>query len=155
VGIEQHFVALRRVGLNHKGSTGAELQMRGENLAPDTTYHQVLFAPVELEGFAQLEVERNEGFVDRCATIGTPTPDELGNAAVGACESGRLQFTKKFQRRAQIPLRATAICFQRLEESRRIGCDLDVRVLPFVLRLGTFRCPQPSFDGVPAIPRLP
>ncbi len=129
--------------------------MRGENLAPDATNDQVLFAPVELEGFAQFEVERDEGLADRRAAVGPPAPDELGDPAVGARESGRLQFTKQLQRGAPIPLGAAGIRFQCLDEARRIRRYLDVRVLPFVLRLGPFRCPQPTLDGVTAIPRLP
>ena len=101
----------------------------------------MLFAPVELEGFAQLEVERNEGFTDGCTAIGPPAPDELGDPAVGAGESGSLQFAKEFQRSAPIPFRATGIRFQCLDQARRIRRDLDVRVLPFVLRLRPFRCP--------------
>jgi hypothetical protein len=89
------------------------------------------------------------------AAIGPPAPDELGDPAVGAGKAGRLQFAEEFQRGAPIPFRTTGIGFQGLDELRRIRRNLGVRVLPFVLRLRAFRCPQPALDGVPAIPRLP
>ena len=155
VRIEQHFVALRWVGLNHESPTGAELQMRGKDLAPDAANDQVFFAPVKLEGFAQLEVERDIGFADCGTTISPPASDELGDPAVGAGETGRLQLTKEFQRGAPIPLWPTGIRFQCLDETRCIRRNLDVWVLPFVLRFRPFRCPQPALDGVPAISCLP
>ena len=56
MGIEQHLVALRRVGLNDEGPAGTQLQVGHQHLAPDAADHQAFFAPVELEGFAQLEL---------------------------------------------------------------------------------------------------
>ena len=61
MGVEQHLVALRRVGLQDEGTAGAQLQVRGQNLAPDAADDQMLFAPVELEGFAQFELQRDIG----------------------------------------------------------------------------------------------
>ena len=84
MGGEQHFVALRRVGLHDEGATGAELQVRSEYLAPDPADDQVFFAPVELEGFAQLEVQRDIGFAERRPALGAPAPDEFGDPAVVA-----------------------------------------------------------------------
>ena len=43
----------------------------------------------------------------------------------------------------------------RSDAEGRIRRNLDVPVLPFVLRLRTFRSQQPPVHGVPAIPRLP
>ena len=127
----------------------------GEDLAPDATNDQALFAPVELKGFAQFEVEWDESFADRCAAISPPAPDEFGDPTVGAGESGGLQFSEEFQRSAPVPFRTASVRLPCLDQARGIRRDLDVRVLPFVLRLRPFRCPHPAFDGVPAIPSLP
>ena len=51
VGVEQHFVALHRVRLDDKRLAEAQLEVRGHDLAPDATDHQVFFAPVELVRF--------------------------------------------------------------------------------------------------------
>ena len=141
VGIEQHLVTLRRVGLNDERPTGTKLQVRSEYLPPHPANDQMLFAPVKLKGFAQLEMERYKGLADRRTPIGPPAPDEFGDPAVGAGESGGLQFAKQFQCCAPIPFRTASIRLQCLDQARRIRGNLDVRVLPFVLRLRPFRCP--------------
>ena len=155
VGGEQHFVALRRVGLHDEGATGAELQVRRQYPAPDPANDQMFFAPVELEGFPQFEVQRDIGFADRCAAVGPPAPDEFGDPAVVAGESPCLQFAEEFQGAAPIPFRAVRISLQGLDELRRIGRNLGVRVHSPVFRLGAFRRLEPAFDGIPAVARLP
>jgi hypothetical protein len=65
VGIEQHLVALAGVGHQHKGAACAELQVGNQQLSPDAANHQPFLAPVELEGFAQRELERHEGAARR------------------------------------------------------------------------------------------
>ena len=78
--------------------------MRRQDLAPDAADDQVLFAPVELEGFAQFELQRDIGFADRRAAVGPPAPDEFGDPAVVAGEAGCLQFAEQFQRACADPV---------------------------------------------------
>ena len=41
-----------------RSSTGAEFEVGRQYLAPDAANQEVFLAPVELEGFSQLEFER-------------------------------------------------------------------------------------------------
>ena len=144
VGVEQHLVALRRVGLHHECPARAQLQVRRQDLPPDPADHQPLFAPVELECFAQLESQRNVGFDLGLPTLRPPAPDELGDPAVVAAKARRLQLAEQLQRRAPVPRRASRIGFQRLGQLRRERRQLGVRRRsPPVLRLRPLRRLQP------------
>ncbi|GAB1369699.1 hypothetical protein MASR1M42_22510 [Azonexus hydrophilus] len=54
VRIEQHLVTLRRVGSNDERPTGTKLRAKRASSAT-LANDQMLFAPVKLKGFAQLE----------------------------------------------------------------------------------------------------
>jgi mannose-1-phosphate guanylyltransferase/mannose-6-phosphate isomerase len=47
--------------LQDEGAAGTQLQVRGQNLAPDAADNQMLFAPVELKGFCGRKALGNEG----------------------------------------------------------------------------------------------
>lgn len=81
VGIEQHLVALGRVGDHPECTTGAQLQVRYLYPPVDATDHQVFVTPVKLECFPQLKLERHEG-VRRLAFTHPPAADESGQLAV-------------------------------------------------------------------------
>ena len=87
VGIKQHFVALRGIGRNHEGSIGAEFEVGRQDLAQEATDQEMLFTPVELEGFAQFEFERNIGVDRHGSAFDSPMPDKFSNAAVVACKT--------------------------------------------------------------------
>ena len=89
MGVKQHLMTLRRVRLQNESAAGAKLQVGGENLAPDATNDQVLFAPVKLKGFAKLESERDISF-DLCLpATHSPASDKLGYPTVVARKAGR------------------------------------------------------------------
>ena len=89
VGIEQHLVALARIGHQPERAAGAQLQVRHLHAPVDAADHQPLFAPVELERFAQCERQRHEG-VRRLAFAPTPVADEVGDAGCSRRRSRRL-----------------------------------------------------------------
>jgi len=108
-------------------------------LAPDTANQQMLFAPVELKGFSQLELERYVG-VDYCGSaFDSPAPNEFGDAAVVAGKACRLDFFKQFQCAAPIPFRAVGIGFQGFDKLRCVWRNLGVVTLTPIFRLYTFR----------------
>ncbi len=74
------------------GATGAQLQVSDDHFGPDATGYQMIFAPVELEGFAQVEFERNVGFDQRLAPVFPPAPDELTDPNGTAVKASGLQF---------------------------------------------------------------
>ena len=83
VRIEQHLVALARVGHEPEGSAGTQLEVRDLHAVVDAADHQALFAPVELEGFAEFEGQRHKGLGgDRLAFALAPRAHEVGDAAV-------------------------------------------------------------------------
>lgn len=80
VGVEEHFVPLARIGDEHEGATGAELEVCDLNPTVDAANDETFFAPVKLEGFAEFEFEWNKtsaGFGFAASTL--PPPDEFGD----------------------------------------------------------------------------
>ena len=103
VSVKEHFVALAGVGHQPEGPTGAQLQVRHLQTTVDAADHQTFFAPVELEGFAQLERQRHEGaWRTRFATALTPGADEVGHARVASAIA--LGLDLRVQRPAAAPL---------------------------------------------------
>lgn len=98
MGIEQHFVALRRVGLNDERLAITELQVRYRQLSPHATDDQMLFAPVELVRFSRGKLHGYKRFGDGSAASFPPLADELGDPAVIAVESQLLQFGEASRR---------------------------------------------------------
>jgi hypothetical protein len=83
MGVEEHFVALCRVGHQPEGAAGAEFDVCDFDAPAQAADKYVLTAPVELEGFAQGKAERNIGRtlgvgIDFCL----PAPDESADAAI-------------------------------------------------------------------------
>ena len=62
VGIKQHFVALTGVGHQPEGPAGAQFHVRDLHAPINAAHDQAFFAPVELKGFAQIELQGHEGF---------------------------------------------------------------------------------------------
>jgi len=125
VGVEQHLVTLARVGDQHEGSARTQLQVRHQKLPPDPADHQPLFAPVELERFAQLEPQRHKSARRRVrARLHTPVADEIGQDRVTAGIALRFQFRVKRLRRTPVALRAPRIGFQRLQQRTVEGVHL-------------------------------
>jgi hypothetical protein len=83
VGIEQHLVALARVGHQPERPAGAQFHVRHLQPLVLPANDQRLFAPVELEGLTQLEAQRHVGIANLdTATLGAPLPDVVGQPAV-------------------------------------------------------------------------
>ena len=79
VCVEQHLVALARIGHEPEGPRCTQLQVRDLHAVVDAAHHQTLFAPVELEGFAEFEDQRHEGAgADELALLVAPLADEVG-----------------------------------------------------------------------------
>jgi hypothetical protein len=85
VGVEEHFMALLRVGREVKGASGAQLGVGGQDLAIDAADERALFAPVELDSFAEFELELDEGGLEVFAAVVAPAPDILGDAGTLVC----------------------------------------------------------------------
>ena len=89
VRIEQHLVALARVRHEPERTARAQLHVRELQPPVDATDHEPLFAPVELERFAEFEGEWHEGLAAGDATLlGPPVTDEVREAGVTAFVSG-------------------------------------------------------------------
>ncbi len=110
VGIEQHLVALARVGHQPERPRGAQLHVRDLHPVVDAAHHQPLLAPVELERLAQLEGQRYEG-VD-CSPLAlalAPGPNEVGHPRVAAVAAGPLDLGIQRLGRAPLALRAPGV----------------------------------------------
>ena len=85
MGVKQHFMALVGIGHQPEGAGGAQLHVGELDLAEDAADDESFLAPVELEGFAQAEGQRDVGRAGgHCASLTTPGPDEGGDTAVAA-----------------------------------------------------------------------
>jgi hypothetical protein len=83
VGIKQHFMALAGVGHQPEGAAGTQLHVGDLHAVVDAAHHHAFFAPVELEGLTQVELQGHECF-DVFASAGAPGTDVVGDAGVAA-----------------------------------------------------------------------
>jgi hypothetical protein len=127
MGVEQHFVALRRVRLNDERLAIAKLQVRHHQLPPDAADDQMLFAPVELVRFSRGKLQGYERFGDGYAATFSPLADELGDPAVIAVKPQELQLGMKLQGRSSVSHRTACVRFQHLDQTLGKGRDLGFR----------------------------
>ena len=113
MGIEQHFVALTRVGHEPERTTGAQLEVRYLHAPVDAPDHQPLFAPVELKRFAQFKLKGHEG-LRRLAFAPPPIADESGQLAVAARVALRPDLRKQRLRSTPVLFGTVGIGFERL-----------------------------------------
>jgi hypothetical protein len=85
----------------------------------------MLFAPVELEGFARLELERHIGF-DQAAPPSPPAPDELGDPAVAPSKPAAVTSPNSFSAVRRSRWDAVHPLPGHLDELRRERRDLGV-----------------------------
>ena len=101
VGVEQHLVALARVGYQPERPAGAQLHVRHLQPVIDPTDHQALFAPVKLVSFAHLKSERHERTRRyRPALFSPPLADKIRQPRIAAVVAGRLELGVKCLGRA-------------------------------------------------------
>src|SRR3989338_867169 len=93
VGVEQHFVAVARVGYQPERTAGAQLEVRYLQASVDAANDQALFAPVELERLAQLELQRHKGTWSLACTP-SPVADESSELAVATLIAFRFDLRK-------------------------------------------------------------
>ena len=154
VGIEQHLVALARVGHKPERPAGAQLHVRDLRAVVDAADHQTFLAPVELERLAQLEAQRHEG-IGRCSLpfALAPRPDEVGHARVAAVVATGLDLGVQRLGCAALVLGPPRVSLQRLLE-RVVECRELVRLLAApVLRRAIDLAVQPLRHRVARQPR--
>ena len=144
MSIEQHFVALARVGYQPECTAGTQLEVRHLHASIDAANHQTLFAPVELKRFAQCKLQRHEGV--RCAALApAPAADESGELAVTAAVTVRLNLRKQSLCRAPLLLGAVCIGVQRLFHRLIKRAQFKQPLAPAVLRRClAFRTSEPA-----------
>ena len=105
----------------------------GDLHAPVNTAHdQALFAPVELECFAQLEPQRHECF-DIFAGICPPSPDVVGDSAVAAKVAAGLDLDKQCPSGAPVLFVAAGISLEGLLQLLSKGAQFAKSLGPHVL----------------------
>jgi hypothetical protein len=156
VRVEQHLVALRRVGHQPERTRGAQLQVRELKAPVDAADDQAFFAPVELEGVAELEAQRHEGAGGAdLALLVAPRPEVVGQPRVAAFVAQGLQLHMQRPRRAPLVPRAVPVGLQRLVQRLNKRRQLRRHLPTPVLRLGTLRRLQPLLDRVARQTRQP
>ena len=147
VGIEQHLVALHRIGHQPEGAAAGQLEVGDVQAHPLTANHRVLAAPVELEGLAGWEQQRHEGRPDGIATAFLPLADERSDPGVAAGITAGLQLGEQGLGSTALPAWPVAVGPQpslqlltvRVQPGRRGSFGVD--------RLG-LAAAQPAPDGV-------
>ena len=154
VGIEQHLVALAGVGHQPERPAGAQLHVRHLQPVVDATHHQAFFAPIELEGLAELEVQRHEGPGHRTGAFSlAPGADEVGHAAVAAAVARGLDLGIQGPSRATLVFRAPSIGLQRLLDRLLERIELVRHLAAPVLRRTANLAVQPLGHRVARQPR--
>jgi hypothetical protein len=103
VRVEQHLVALARVGHQPEGPDWRTASCARPAAGSRCRRPPGLFAPVELEGLAELEAQRHEGVGrHRLAFALAPRAHEVGDAAVAAvvARSADLAYSARAVRRS-------------------------------------------------------
>ena len=149
VRVEQHLVALARVGHEPEGTAGAQLHVRDLQAVVDAAHEQSLFAPVELEGLAEFEGQRHEGArADEHALLVAPFADEVGQPRVAARVAVGRELDMKNTSRAAFVLDSARVDFERLRQRRLERCELGQNIPPTVLRPRAVRRAKPLLDRV-------
>ena len=88
VGIEQHLMGLQRIGTQQKGPAVRQLDMGHLQLRALAAQNRKVFAPVKLEGFARIKMQRHKGPAPRrllfTLPIGPPPSCKRGHPSIGA-----------------------------------------------------------------------
>jgi len=151
VRVEQHLVGLQRVGPQQERPAVAELEVRDLQLGAFAVDDGPVLAPVELEGFAGAERERDEGaapggllgLVAAC----DPRPCERSHAVVGAFEAEHDEVGVHLLQRSALLARLARLALEPARELLGIGVELaraDALGVPRLDRLGT----KVLLDGV-------
>jgi hypothetical protein len=151
-----NLVALARVGHEPEGPRGTQQQVRDVHAVVDAAHHQAFFAPVELEGLAELEDQRHESLGgDRLPFALAPRADEVGDAAVAAGIT--IAFDLRVQRASRAPLVpwAVRVSLERQLERLVVRRELARRFTAPVLRLLQHRHLQPLAHRVSRQTRQP
>jgi len=130
VRIEQHLVTLARV--RHEPERTARAQLHVRHLQPpvDATDHEPLFAPVELERFAEFEGEWHEGLAAGCATLlDPPVADDVCEPGVTAFVAGLTDLLEQRLGGSSLLLRSARVDQQRLHDLLDERRQLDGRLL--------------------------
>ena len=115
VSIEQHLMALARVGHQPERPRGAQLHVRDLRPVVNATHHQAFVAPVELVRLTEFEGQRDECIDRSPLTLAlAPCPDEVRHPAVAAVVARRLDLGVQRLGRAPLPLGPPRIDLQRL-----------------------------------------
>ena len=91
-----------------------KLDVGDEQLAVKAADDQRLVAPVELEGFAECELERDVRRMRRLGAVPPPAPDVLADTGVAASETQRPQLPEQRQRRVSVSFRSPRVGFEPL-----------------------------------------
>ncbi|MCY1530649.1 hypothetical protein D9M68_658450 [compost metagenome] len=144
VGVEQHLVTLARVRHQPERTARAQLQVRHLHAVIDAADDQAFFAPIELEGLAELEGQWNErGDVDCLSLALAPRSNEVSDGRVPAVVARRLDLSVQRACRAPLVLGPSRIGRQCLLQ-RCLECTQLVRpCFAPVLRRLDCRCAQP------------
>ena len=148
MGIEQHLVALPRVGHQPEGTTGAELQMGHLQFVEHAANQQSLLAPVELEGLTQLETQGHKGPDGILGALHPPSANEVGHGAVAAAVSLSLNLCKQCLATAPCALGSVRIRAQGLLEHLHKWRELAIGLLALVLRGYVAGSLEPLLDRV-------
>ena len=130
VRVEQHLVTLARVRHEPERTACAQLHVRHLQPPVDATDHEPLFAPVELERFAEFEGERHEGLAHGDpALLRSPVADEVRQPRIAAAVAGLTDLLEQRLGGASLLLRSARVDQQRLHDLLDERRQLDGRLL--------------------------
>ena len=149
MGVEEHFMALAGIGDHPEGATGAEFDVGDFEAAAQAANEGVFAAPVELEGFAQGEGERDVGAaLGALVGFGFPAPDEGGDSGIAAGVTVLAQGFIEHPAGAAFALGTMAVGVEPLPQLVRPRIKVALVAALGVFGLNHLRLAQPATKGV-------
>lgn len=126
-------MTLAGVGHQPEGSTSAKLQVRHLQAVEHPANDHGFYAPVELEGYAQLEAHRSERIGRIDYRLHSPAPEVVGDGALAAAIALGLYLSNQDAAAAPSLLGAMAVGCERLMQDQLEHRELAIELHPLVL----------------------
>ena len=128
MGVEDHLLGLARVGADQEHAAVAEADVGDLDLAGHAREPRGLVAPVELEGLARREGERDEDGLRARAALRHPAPGVAAHAVVAAGVALLAQALEQAHVAQALALRLGALRGEQLVEAGDVAVELGPRL---------------------------
>ena len=129
MGVEHHLLRLARIGAHEQHAAVAEADLSHLHHVRHAVEHDHLVAPVELEGLARREGERNVGLGGSRTLLPLPGARVAAHGIVAAGIASHPQLLEHAHERQPLARRLADVGCQQFLERRHAGAELRQRLL--------------------------